>query len=386
MKKLYFLLVATIVAFSANAQLNGDGSVGSPYEISSASDLVYLSENPSLWGTEYNYILTDDIDMGSNIITPIGFSDSGTPTANTFRGVVDGNNKVISNLKVTEVLDETTDGEGNVTESNRNDGVGLFGAVVTAEIKDLGLVNPVITATGMNRVAALVGQPTAGVSISNCFVDGGSITCGGWGGAFVGASWSSVTMTDCWSNSSVLIGWGSAGLVGFLQGGSAAFTNVSFYGSSNGNKPITRVHASASATFLGVYYDATGSLDDDQTGDEAVGLTTLDNLALYVGFDGADWEIDPNYNFAILSGFLGHSTDLEIDAIATAKGLVFVSGKTLYVKDVEAATSQVKVYNLSGVVVAEDEFVGSEYTKTLDLAKGLYIVKVGTQTTKVMVK
>ncbi len=93
----------------------------------------------------------------------------------------------------------------------------------------------------------------------------------------------------------------------------------------------------------------------------------------HVSTDDAAFEID------YIEWRSGVSTDLN-DEIAADN--ISVIGNTLYVTDVEVSTY--KLYNLSGVLVTEGEVAGSSVV--LDAPKGLYIVKVGTTTKKVMIK
>ncbi|WP_430931121.1 T9SS type A sorting domain-containing protein [Saccharicrinis sp. 156] len=74
------------------------------------------------------------------------------------------------------------------------------------------------------------------------------------------------------------------------------------------------------------------------------------------------------------------------DDIKSGESKIFLVGNTLYVKDVESTMTQFKVYNLSGVAVAEGEFSGSSYSETLNLDKGVYMVKIGSKATKIMIQ
>ena len=60
------------------------------------------------------------------------------------------------------------------------------------------------------------------------------------------------------------------------------------------------------------------------------------------------------------------------------------SGNTLYIAGVEGTTDYA-VYNLSGSIIKKGSFTGS-LTEVLNVSKGLYIVKVGSATTKVMIQ
>lgn len=151
-------------------------------EISSAEDLIALSNNPDGWGENSKYVLTADIDLGGMEWNPIGYSlgvgpysgevkfeqsnaslsvNGGVSTAAgmgasaPFSGTFDGNGHTISNFKITkiprgEVLQtkyEELFYEGSNKELSKNGrnmslvAVGLFGYVYGANISNLNVVD-----------------------------------------------------------------------------------------------------------------------------------------------------------------------------------------------------------------------------------------------------
>ena len=99
-------------------------------------------------------VLDADIDMAS----VVNWQPIGNASGKKFAGTFDGNNKTIYNLKVTATANYA----------------GLFGCVFGARIKDLNLVDAVVSTTGENYAGALVGGGYA--HIENCSVTGGSVT------------------------------------------------------------------------------------------------------------------------------------------------------------------------------------------------------------------
>ena len=97
--------------------------------------------------------LTDDIDLKNVEWTPIGTE------SNPFVGTFDGNNKTISNLKITT---------GNYA--------GLFGYVSTATIKNVKLANAQVS--GGERMATLIGKITGNATVTNCSNDAASSVTG----------------------------------------------------------------------------------------------------------------------------------------------------------------------------------------------------------------
>lgn len=120
------------------------------YEISSVSGLKWLAnqvnqENNSFSGV--TIFLTGDVDLNNEAWKSIGHGFGGTGST-CFKGTFDGNNKTISNLKITECV------EGVST--------GLFGYTSGATIKNFTLENVDIEVenTGNGGVGAIVGVLT----------------------------------------------------------------------------------------------------------------------------------------------------------------------------------------------------------------------------------
>jgi len=124
------------------------------------------------------YRLTNDIDLGSTEWTPIGSATGvfvnpwhGTiDTSDGFRGTLDGNNRTISNLRITEHV---------------GDFVGLFAAMdIDSSVRNLTISNALITAPASDYVGALVGFNFLGYMI-NVSVSG-DISGGNFVGGIVG--------------------------------------------------------------------------------------------------------------------------------------------------------------------------------------------------------
>ncbi len=136
--------------------LNGEGTENNPYLIETVNDLVFFREKVN-GGNNYagkHVKLAADIDLSSiENWTPIGditYNGKYQPADSTkvFSGVFNGNDKVISNLKIEKIIDEDPDTDANV---------GLFGITGKgAVIKNLTLTNVDIKTSGRN-VGALAG-------------------------------------------------------------------------------------------------------------------------------------------------------------------------------------------------------------------------------------
>lgn len=132
-------------------------NINGTWQISSGEELAWfaaLVNNTLEDGTpadeKANAVLCDDIDLGSNLWTPVGSA------SHKFQGTFDGNGFTVFNLKI---------------ESDDNDYVGFFGYINSAEIKNL-MIKGQITASG-RRVGGLVGRAEDNFKIINCgnFVD-----------------------------------------------------------------------------------------------------------------------------------------------------------------------------------------------------------------------
>ena len=163
-----------VVKEPALMNLAGGGTEENPYLISNLEDLIWFRYQVNAGVNNYacKYVkLADNIDLSSiENWTPIGditYNSKYKPADDTkvFSGVFDGNNKVISNLKIEKIISD--DENGPDADAN----VGLFG--ITGEgavIKDLTLTNVNIETDGRN-VGALAGFAYK-ATLSNITVNG----------------------------------------------------------------------------------------------------------------------------------------------------------------------------------------------------------------------
>ncbi|MHC4068563.1 MAG: LamG domain-containing protein, partial [Planctomycetota bacterium] len=109
---------------------DGNGIEGDPYQIWDVADMQAIGADANYWDAHFE--LMADIDLGA--YTGTSFNVIGNDV-NAFTGVFDGNGHTISNFTY---------------DSNGVDYVGLFGYVddPSAEIKDLGLLDPNISVVG----------------------------------------------------------------------------------------------------------------------------------------------------------------------------------------------------------------------------------------------
>ncbi len=155
----------------AEGFFDGNGSQEMPYLISSPAELYYLSQmvnNGNIYAGVY-FQLCCDIDLGGFEWTPIGYG--GGDVIKSFNGYFDGNNHLISNLKITTPQNIAYYGD-YVYYS-----VGLFGYTANAQISNLTLKNAQINIdVGQQSrnvwmcVGTLIGNAERTL-INNCIVD-----------------------------------------------------------------------------------------------------------------------------------------------------------------------------------------------------------------------
>lgn len=169
--KIKYILIFVFFANTIKAQLS---VVDGVYQITSAADLVYLSNHSELWTKGHSFLLTQDI----NMIAVANFSPIGN-TGTMFEGVFDGGNHKISNLKVTQ----STNGGDTYA--------GLFGRIGSyntynqpyAVVRNVIISNANLTAKWSGGIAGWVAYPSI---IENCRVENSTIVGGYVAGGIIG--------------------------------------------------------------------------------------------------------------------------------------------------------------------------------------------------------
>jgi hypothetical protein len=144
---------------------DGDGSVESPYIITSEDNLRWVASNSSCWGK--NFIQTADINLTGNW-TPIG---NGT---NKFTGFYDGRGHIVDNVKIYKEQKPTND-----SDTQDCFYLGLFGHVQNGNIINIGVTN--VDIKGAEQIGGLAGRIVSS-KISNSFATGEISGCRATGG------------------------------------------------------------------------------------------------------------------------------------------------------------------------------------------------------------
>ncbi len=173
MKKQFLFILLAVCVFTTYAATTpatqftaGDGSIESPYEISSVAELLFMRDmtNDADESVNYrnkHYILTADIDMAAEEDwIPICKSQN-----TNFNGTLDGKGFAIKNLKY-GVAGEYSSAEG--------DYIVLFGNVKNGTISNLRIEDVAFYTTVVNNnngTAGIVASISRG-AIDNCYVSG----------------------------------------------------------------------------------------------------------------------------------------------------------------------------------------------------------------------
>lgn len=202
-KRLLALLLVLAMVFSlmpaalAADTLSGSGTEDDPYLLATAADLKAFRDMANAEASsKLCATLTADIDLGGEAWTP--FEPSSGYVSEAYAGTFDGANHTIKGLSV------------NSTSSN---GVGLFGTVCGATIKNL-KVEGNVSASSSVFVGGIVGRTQTSATIDSC--------------SFAG------TVTSAKKNGSA----GTAGIIGRVNAGTVTITNCANTAAINGTSAI----------------------------------------------------------------------------------------------------------------------------------------------------
>ena len=211
------------------------------------SDVVLYSGNAEDWKTAAPQDLSKEYQYGW---LPIGYTDTshivtdGTVTTGpSFKGTFDGNGHTVSGVYYSR------------GQANNSVGIGLFGFVEGATIKNLRVENSFINAcAAIGGIAGFARE--GGVTITDCYSDAIICIYGrkgyepahiGYGGILGRADTDSVTISGCWFDGETyhtpvanknLYADGVGGIVGYLDVGGNTISNCLVTGTIEGNKNV----------------------------------------------------------------------------------------------------------------------------------------------------
>ena len=188
--------------------LTEDEAIAQGYTIITTADELQAMQ----YDLSGKYILMNDIDLSGNEWTPVGNNDMGP-----FKGVFNGNGKVVKNLSINRPSETMQ---------------GFFGKASNAIIKNVGLENVDISCK--EDSAGLLAGTGSNASITNCYVTGklkGYASVSGLASNLRG------TVEACYTNVSISVSTGgNGGLIGTFGGGSIknSYSEGNMYGMHSG--------------------------------------------------------------------------------------------------------------------------------------------------------
>ena len=188
--------------------LTEDEAIAQGYTIITTADELQAMQ----YDLSGKYILMNDIDLSGYEWTPVGNNDMGP-----FKGVFNGNGKVVKNLSINRPSETMQ---------------GFFGNASNAIIKNVGLENVDIISN--ESTAGLLAGTGSNASITNCYVTGklkGYASVSGLASDLRG------TVEACYTNVSISVSTGgNGGLIGMFRGGSIknSYSEGNMYGMHSG--------------------------------------------------------------------------------------------------------------------------------------------------------
>ena len=190
MKK-HLLIIAILWLFSwasfaqtVATEPSGNGTEGTPYQIETLANLLWITENPEHW--DKYYLQTADIDATETASwnegegwVPIGTMEM------AFAGNYNGGGFSISNLYINRPGLEA---------------VGLFGRTNGAIVTQINLDN--VSVVGMQRIGAIIGYALFETNISYCS-SSGNLSGGNFVGGLVGNLYNASSISNSYSSANV---------------------------------------------------------------------------------------------------------------------------------------------------------------------------------------
>lgn len=210
------LVPQTLLAQTATQPSVGDGTADNPYQITSAEELAWFRDEVNNNSNQTACAkLMNDISMssvchaaGGEYETELSWEPIGTDSK-YFKGTFDGNNKTVSDLYI---------------NANQR-GVGLFGQVSDAHIKNLTFKNANVTNEASQRLSGILVGYASSTTIQNIKTDEtSSITAGRETGGIAGWSADDGNVLNCENHATVnAYEYNTGGICGTFSGNGTGF-------------------------------------------------------------------------------------------------------------------------------------------------------------------
>ena len=218
MKFLLFVIMifVSLLLFADGIEPTGTGTETDPYQIATLDNLLWVGTNSNSWNKYF--VQTADIDASEthNWNNGNGFSPIGLNDENSFTGIYDGQDYLISELYINRQ---------NLSMQ------ALFGNLSQATVKNLRLMNVDITANF--DVGGLAGKSRDNSAVIDCYISGevsGNNSIGG----LVGINYSGSVIDCCFSGNVIGNSEKTGALVGYNYDG-ANISGCFATGEVNGN-------------------------------------------------------------------------------------------------------------------------------------------------------
>ena len=267
-------VVGAIVATSASTAsgfAGGTGTSGDPYQIASCADLMTIDD--SVANLSKSYVLNNNIDCTGVTVTPMQYSTT------YFSGVLDGNNKSISNVSITCPANYC----------------GLFTRSTSGTFRYLTLDSFSLTGA-YNLVGALVGYAGGTTTVTGVTVTGVNISAANTAGGLLGQCLECIMNTVSVSGTVTTSGNMAGGLVGDFGGNTANASRIN--------------NATSSASVSGVSY--VGGI---------VGYGYRSAYSALYGIFSSTFSgtvVGSGVNAVAAGGIIGNATNLLIDGSSSS--------------------------------------------------------------------
>ena len=403
----------------------GSGTEADPYKIATADDLLWMSKQVGTGGTSGSNVFkgtyfkqTKDIDLGGNILPTIGYYTGNTKpyrfasNSVVFGGIYDGDGKVIRNGYFAVPKTDGVKADVKADANNNAWGVGLFGVIYNATIKNVNLQNiQYYKASDSHKIS--VAGAVVGIAIGNS--ENGSASCNviencnvysscsfvssstngrgkdsesllhyRWGG-IVGFAMDT-TIKNCTNEADISVN-GAIGTVGGIVGcmtsgviehcvnkGNITISNTDTTASIRGDRayggivgfiPNVADHSDTIAAGVGVEVNSSWNAGN-------INVTTQgSNTCYYGGIVGAGFLLSSNkyaitncYNTGAIVGATGTIASILGTSTTTSDGSITVSGKSV---DINGNTADVYYNGTANAVDCSTESI-EELVKEADMA------------------
>ncbi|SHO53956.1 GLUG motif-containing protein [Anaerocolumna xylanovorans] len=353
----------------------GGGTSGSPYEITTDAQLAKLAELVNTGTAPYAeagkyYKLTANIDL-SAYQSGEGWIPIGADFTNAFKGIFEGDGKVITGLYIK--------GTGTCT--------GLFGCVKGGTVQNLGIVGASIagavsgtgndiggvagivdgngmvqncyatgTVSGASYVGGVAGSATGSSTVQNCYASGAVSGTGNYVGGVAGSVDGSSTVQNCYATDTVSGASYVGGVAGSADGGSTVKNSVGLNPSVSGVSNVGRVVGNNNGSTLLNNYAFSG-----MSGGSAKTLTGLDgeDLTIAQANTAAFWTDASNWDLSSWdAASIWTITDNKLPLLQKVEGTQSGGGLYLTERDISKATATVNgSYTYTGSEIIPQLFV-----------------------------